>query len=86
MKGRNINDSCWVILTPRGARILNAHYRKLEQDAMENGYRGAITLPNAHNGMKLKIQLWELMNIFGEHLYIGASNVFDNNMIYFEEV
>jgi hypothetical protein len=33
------------------------------------------------NTKTLKTELWDLMNIFGEQMYMGAKQVFENNNI-----
>ena len=64
----NTNDYVEVILTEHGRMLYNEVYGSNEQlsDDLEE---------------PLKIQMWEFMNIFGEHLYNGASQIIvDNEM------
>lgn len=64
----NINDYIEVNLTEHGKMLYNEVYgpdRQLDFNSEES----------------LKIQMWEFMNIFGEHLYNGASQIIvDNKM------
>jgi hypothetical protein len=62
----NLNDDVKVKLTDHGRDLL-AKKRRLTQQPDEAGYT--------------KFQLWELMNIFGEHLYNGCSIPFEFNRI-----
>mgnify|MGYP003402329939 CR=1 FL=1 len=72
----NINSEVVVILTEFGARVYNKYYMKFytaapsfECNAVEKGH-------------ELKIELWHLMQIFGEHLYNGAPHIpFEENCL-----
>ena len=75
----NLNQPCNVILTEHGAEVYNKHFR--EQHAICK----LIELTNLKAGDVLSLQLWELMNIFGKHLYNGAENCFANNDISFND-
>ena len=81
----NINDMCRVILTDHGAKVLNAHYRKLEQEMLVYNLQQKVIRPDMHKGQILDMQLWELMQIFGEHLFVGAEPVFENNKLLIEK-
>ena len=62
----NLNDDVKVKLTDHGRDLL-AKKRRLTRQPDEAGYA--------------KFQLWELMNIFGEHFYNGCSIPFEFNRI-----
>ena len=64
----NINDNVEVILTDEGMKIFS------------NPLYWPYQLYNL-KGRKLKIQLWLLMQMFGEHMRMGALPYFKNNEI-----
>ena len=74
----NLNQSCNVILTAHGAEVYNEYSCELHATCK------LIQPTNLKEGDRLALQLWELMNIFGKHLYNGAENCFENNEIIFE--
>jgi len=71
MKAYSINDFVKVKLTQFGLELYQKHCPvRLVLDV--EGFA--------------KIQLWELMFIYGKYLYNGAMQLpFENNLIYFEE-
>lgn len=73
----NLNQSCNVILTEHGAEVYNEYFRELHAICQQ------IELTHLKAGDEISLQLWELMNIFGKHLYNGAENCFANNDISF---
>ena len=75
----NLNQSCNVILTAHGAEVYNEYFRELHATCK------LIELTNLKAGDVLSLQLWELMSIFGKHLYNGAENCFANNDISFND-
>lgn len=75
----NLNQPCNVILTAHGAEVYNEYFRKL------NAICHLIEPIHLKAGVELSLQLWELMNIFGKHLYNGAENCFANNDISFND-
>lgn len=75
----NLNQRCDVILTEHGAEVYNKHFRK------QHAICKLIELTNLKAGDVLSLLLWELMSIFGEHLYNGAENCFENNDISFND-
>lgn len=75
----NLNQRCDVILTTHGAEVYNKYFRKLHATCK------LIEPTNLKAGDVLSLQLWELMNIFGKYLYIGAENCFENNNISFND-
>ena len=61
----NINDMATVELTPYGVDILGNHYEKYWQRDME-------TISGFNNTSCIyTTELWNLMQIFGECLYMG---------------
>lgn len=75
----NLNSRCDVILTAHGAEVYNKYFRELHATCK------LIELTNLKAGDVLSLQLWDLMNIFGKHLYNGAENCFANNYISFND-
>ena len=75
----NLNQPCNVILTAHGAEVYNEYFRKLHAICKQ------VELTNLKAEDELSLQLWELMNIFGKHLYNGAENCFANNDISFND-
>lgn len=76
----NLNQPCNVILTAHGAEVYNEYFRELHATCQ------LIELTNLKAEDELSLQLWELMNIFGKHLYNGAENCFANNDISFNDI
>jgi len=61
-----------------GMKILKEHF-----DLNEMGS----TLPDSMlSGNKLRLELWSIMNMFGEHLYNGCEIPFEDNEIVFEKI
>lgn len=75
----NLNQSCNVILTEHGAEVYNEYFRELHAICQQ------IELTHLKAEDEVSLQLWELMNIFGNHLYNGAENCFANNDISFND-
>ena len=81
----NINDQVLVKLTPDGAKT----YRDW-QDFWFKPLLGVI--PRAYEierkstevGDKHRFQIWQLMQIFGEKMYNGGRQQFENNIIDWE--
>ena len=73
----NLNQQCNVILTAHGAEVYNEYFRELHAICQQ------IELTHLKAEDELSLQLWELMDIFGKHLYNGAENCFANNDISF---
>ena len=62
----NLNDSVSVNLSERGAEILNKYFKQF------------IITKNYKAGDVFKTELWDLMNIFGEHLTMGFNIPFES--------
>lgn len=66
----NINDIAEVKLTEYGLVVLNRHY-------LSSGVK-----PAGLNENVLEVPVWYLMFLFGNHLFMGATDiVFENNEI-----
>ena len=74
----NINDQATVILTKHGQDILYNYRTNLEK-------RCKVEFKSIYqcdqNG-KYTTELWVIMNIFGQYMYMGSEQVFVNNQIY----
>ncbi len=74
----NMNDTVRVKLTDHGRRLHRLHFEHLFSD-----YRGvAYTYygPKEDAGGWSEWRLWELVSIFGKHIYMGGENVFETNI------
>ena len=77
----NINDYVKVKLTAYGCKIHVEYYSKyLPNNLMSNP---KFILPIIDEEGFTKYQLWEFMNIFGEHMTHAAEQVIQGNLIYF---
>jgi hypothetical protein len=71
----NVNTKCEVTLTSRGADILTRYELDLANDV-------PMYVPKFYKaGDTYCEQFWELMSIFGSHLYLGCEPPFENNII-----
>jgi hypothetical protein len=71
----NINGYTWVKLTPLGKKIYDDHWHKL---LTAGGYVRDLKAPKLKTKKGwTEFQLWELMTVFGEHMYMGSENAFD---------
>jgi hypothetical protein len=84
----NINDVVWFRLTDEGIKrykeyLLNFSkgFPQKLQDLFIKSYDELE--PDEHGYIEL--QLWEVMHIFGPHLYVGSHPLFVNNEILFKE-
>lgn len=71
----NLNDNVMVVLTKRGAEIINAreeHYSNIIPNYKKHTY---------NEGDELKTQLWCLFEVFGEYISITCEVPFKNNKI-----
>lgn len=67
----NINETVSVVLTKFGAKVYNEYL-----DDCRFKYR-----EHAVEGEELKLQLWHLMNVFGQHFHLGMEVPFKDNVI-----
>jgi hypothetical protein len=70
----NINQPVWVKLTPLGRKIYKDYWAEL---LSTGGYVRDLKPPKLRtkNGYT-EFQLWDLMHIYGGHLYLGGENPF----------
>ena len=66
----NINAMCNVELTKEGIEYL----RRTDLTRYEISVNKETNI--------LRTELWDIMNIFGSHLYMGAEPMFENNEIF----
>lgn len=81
MRSFNLNDNVRVKLTEHGHAILKADIDSVDycdQDDLKN-YAHSKAEPDA-DGYNT-FHMWQLMSVFGSHMYNGAKNVFENNAI-----
>lgn len=81
LKSININDEVEVILTDFGKQILDNYRTKIEQKI-----KLSLDSPFLHydeNG-KYMTQMWNLMEVFGNHMYSGKQ-IFLQNKIYLKK-
>ena len=79
----NINDHIKVKLTRLGRIVHTEHYRKYLQNMPH--FVPVEWLPDIDDEGFTRYQLHEFMNIFGEYMFVGAEQLFENNLIYFEQ-
>jgi hypothetical protein len=82
LKSINLNDEVEVILTDFGKQILDNYRNKVEQEiklSLESSF-----LSCDKNGLYIT-QLWNLMEIFGDHMYSGIQ-IFNQNKIYCRKI
>lgn len=78
----NINSNVWVKLTPKGHEL----YKKFWEEALKGS-----TIENATPTLKTdergwtEFQMWDLMCIFGCHLYNGCVSPFETNIKFLKE-
>lgn len=72
MTTHNLNDTVEVVLTDTGAEIYNKYY--------ENSKWRDV---NVSEGHILRSQLWSIMQVFGEYLYLGGHVPFKDCLIKF---
>ena len=74
----NINQKVKVKLTDYGKKILDTYFAELNISPMH------YTLYKVDKSGYITFQMWDLMSIFGEHIYMGAPICFENNEIIFD--
>jgi len=75
----NINDYVWVMLTPEGKKIYQHQFDKYPPEI------GLIPSPlHVEKDGWIKFNFWELMEIFGSHIYFGCNVPFVDNIILFD--
>ena len=73
----NINDTAEVVLTKKGAQILN---ESDERPIFMHTHNGPYS-----EGEVFSSELWNIMHIFGSHLYNGCEIPFVSNNIIIQE-
>ena len=82
----NINDFVSVRLTGHGKRVYEAFKAQQNKDIRAAGVEPDLVErhPETPSGWS-RWQLWELMSIFGPHLYNGGPLMFNTTIIIHEE-
>ena len=77
----NINNDVKVRLTEHGRAILKADIDSIDycgqQELIDYAHERAKPDVDGYN----TFHMWQLMSIFGSHMYNGAKNVFESNVI-----
>jgi hypothetical protein len=73
MKRYNINEDCYVILTPEGIEVMKKNDPVMAEFNFDPKTR------------KVNTQIWCLMAAFGEKLYNGGPLLFEYNNIYIRD-
>jgi hypothetical protein len=68
----NLNADTTLTLTTDGAHAYNVHYEQ---------YPANVRPPRQVTGSVVNMPLWEVMSIFGPHLYSGGPSMFESNDI-----
>jgi len=82
----NINDHVKVKLTDLGKDIYLHQYDRINK--VYSNYSKTILTPSNPKVDKdgyTDFQLWELMQLYGPHLYCGAEQLFEKNIIHLLE-
>ena len=68
----NINEPVWVKITDKGREILTEHWKHVLGDRFD-----ATNYDRLSSTGWVKFQLWDLMNLFGKHVYMGNNPPFE---------
>lgn len=76
MKEINFNSSVQIKLTAEGLKILKKKYNELLSTMTKESHEiaGEFELPDFDKDGYTKMQLWQVMNIFGEYMVVGNPN------------
>jgi len=77
----NVNDSVWVKLTDAGRLI---HRREHDELRKQVPSLGRYERPKKYPGGYVKFHLWELMQLFGPHIIMGAPMPFSTEIRFTE--
>lgn len=77
----NINNNVKVRLTEHGRAVLKADIDSIDYSGDEDIKNYAHEKSEPDKDGYNTFQLWELMSVFGSHMYNGAKNVFEKNII-----
>lgn len=85
MKKFNINYTIKVKLTPFGEEVYSHRLDYLNAILINKGIKPIepTQLKKDSDGFA-EFQLWDFMNIFGEHFRMGQKNILESNNIYFD--
>lgn len=81
MESFNINDCIKVKLTAYGCKIHIEYYSKYLPKSLMSTPKNYVPVIDEEGFTKY--QLWEFMNIFGEHMTMTEEQVIQDNLIYF---
>ena len=71
----NLNDSCTVTLSQSGVDAIRRYYSEIKcDDILHRQY------PDLAAGMILKTQLWDLFQMFGSCISLGAMSPFQGDI------
>lgn len=73
----NINKQVTVALTEFGATIINDYHNNFNIPCQYKPKQAIVNIP-------IKMELWQVMQIFGSHLFNGSKQVFVNNNLTFD--
>jgi hypothetical protein len=88
MKNININDIVRFKLSKHGEEVLKKYCDNINKEMKDYGMNMDGVDYNKHyckkikgkkNGQYREEQIWQLMNIFGQHMYMGGKNIFEGN-------
>lgn len=80
MQELNINSYVKVKLTEDGQQAVVSFNKDIDESSDEKQ-----TMTRANNVDEdgyIKLQLWELMRVFGKHCSVDANNLFEDNNLY----
>ena len=82
----NVNERVKVKLTKLGEEVYQKQYDAMNEILVGMGARPLepIDLASDEKGY-VEFQIWDLMKIFGEFMYLGAPPMFESNLIYLFE-
>lgn len=86
MKKVNINETVKVKLNEVGLAIYADRAKETNKRFEENNVKWKCPLyPKRDDKGYVKFQLWDLMNLYGEHLGLTLMSPFEDNVIYFDD-
>lgn len=83
MKEFNVNDYVEVKLTDAGLKILEAQHNALLNNLTPEGREtiGDFKIPETNEEGYTRFQFWQLMQAFGNYMYMGNTNIpFETNI------
>ena len=84
MKSININEFVRVQLSEKGKHIFIHQYDYIFPDVEWQKLQESQTAKIDKNGF-VEMQLWELMNLFGSHMYMGCIPPFEQLNLFFKD-